>query len=80
MVFTVSVKYLSYKQDIHNMDSMLRDQESTYAILKYAKDIPDIYYIEAMDDLCDRFEDVTDFKLKRLLFDYMCDPPEVEFR
>ena len=78
MVFTTSLKYLSYKQDIHDVDQMLADQKSTYAILKYAQDIPDLYYMEAMDDLCDRFDEVTYVKLKILLFYYMCDPMEVE--
>jgi hypothetical protein len=78
MVFTVSVKYLSYKQDIHDIDLMLEDQVSTYAILKYAGDIPDIYYMEAMDDLSDVYTDLTYPKLIELVYQYMCDPMEVE--
>ena len=71
MVFTVSLKHLSFKQDVHNLDSMLSDQKATYAILRYAKDLPEYFYIEAMDDLCDNFLYIEYDKLKKFLIEYM---------
>jgi hypothetical protein len=51
MVFTVSLKRLNYKMNITNISDMLADQESTYAILRYAYDIPSALYKDTMDSL-----------------------------
>lgn len=71
MVFTVSVKHLSYKQDLSNIDLMLEDQESTYAILTYAHDVPEDVYENAMFMLEENMISVTYIKLIRLLVDFI---------
>lgn len=71
MVFTTSVKYLSYKQDLSDIDLMLNDQESTYSILKYAQDVPSDVYENAMFLLEERLIDVTYIKLIQLIIDFL---------
>jgi hypothetical protein len=71
MVFTIGVKGLSYKQDLSNIELMLEDQESTYAVLKYAYDIPDEIYIEAIYALEERIGELEYPKLVKLVYEHI---------
>lgn len=51
MVYTVILKWLSFKQDIGNVALMMENEKATYAILRYAADIPQSVYAECMDQL-----------------------------
>lgn len=70
MVFTVNLKQLSFKQDISKLKLMLQDQPSTYAILRYAHDIPTTAYAKAMNMLVANGGDITNKKLSRLVKEY----------
>ena len=70
MVYTVSLKHLSFKMDLSNIDIMLEDQAQTYAILKYAKDVPMSVYSNVMQELALNFDELHYRKLIRLVKDY----------
>ena len=70
MVYTINLKWQSYKQDITNIDKMLSDQASTYAILRYAYDIPDSIYKRAMNLLLACMDQITNRKLSKLTHSY----------
>lgn len=40
MTFLVNLRRLSFKQNLSDKERLLEDQASTYAILRYAQDIP----------------------------------------
>lgn len=67
MVFTLGLRWCSFKQDISNVNLMLSDQQSTYAILRYAYDIPSSLYNNAMSELSDELESITHRKLFTLV-------------
>lgn len=70
MVYTVNLKWLSFKMDISSPISMLNNQESTYAILRYAYDIPSWAYEKAMEVLISAKESINYGKLKKLVSEY----------
>lgn len=63
MVYTVSLKNLSFKQNLGSQQDIFADQISTYAILKYAQDLPDQIYNEVMLDLVDNIDAIYYDKL-----------------
>jgi hypothetical protein len=67
MVFVINLKWLSFKQDLSKMDRMLEDQVSTYAILRYAFDIPDRVYRQVMDQLSTSLDEIYYRKLHKLV-------------
>lgn len=67
VVFTVAIKRLSFKQDISDINSMLSDQQSTYAILRYAFDIPTQDYSQTMDSLYEERGSIIYPKLLKLV-------------
>jgi len=70
MVFTVNLKQLSFKQDLSNLNIMLTDQVSTYAILRYAQDVPDKAYQRAMNILLASGDNIGHRKLRSLVMAY----------
>jgi hypothetical protein len=70
MVYSVNLKYLSFKQNISKLDYMLFDETSTYAILKYASDIPSDDYKNAMNILSSAYDSLTNIKLQRLVEEF----------
>jgi hypothetical protein len=70
MVYTVILKWLSFKQNIGDIGAMLNDEKSTYAILRYAMDIPQSIYAHAMDQLTDVEEHLLYHKLINLVKEY----------
>jgi hypothetical protein len=67
MVFVINLKWLSFKQDLSKIDRMLEDQVSTYAILRYAFDIPDRIYRQVMDQLSTYVDEIYYRKLFKLV-------------
>ena len=74
MVYTITLEDedISYKQNICDIELMLKDQEATFAVLKYAVDIPECLYNDAMEDLWSRIYDITDERLYELVFEFGC--------
>lgn len=74
MVYTITLEDedISYKQNICDIDLMLEDQEATFVVLKFATDIPDCLYNDAMEDLWSRIYDITDERLYNLVFEFGC--------
>jgi hypothetical protein len=70
MVFIVNLKWLSFKQDLSSISRYLEDQKSTYAILRYAYDIPQSVYSEVMDILIENKECIYYNKLLNLVNEY----------
>lgn len=70
MVFTVTLKWMSFKQDISNIMLMLQDQQATYAVLRYAHDIPQVVFLEAMDLLVENKEAIYFAKLLKYVEQY----------
>lgn len=70
MVYTINLKWCSYKQDISSVDKMVSDQPATYAILRYAQDIPESIYRRAMNLLLACTDQITNKKLNKLLKSY----------
>lgn len=70
MVFIVNLKWLSFKQDLSSISRYLEDQKSTYAILRYAYDIPQSIYSEVMDILIENKECIYYNKLLNLVNEY----------
>jgi hypothetical protein len=71
VVFTLSLKYLSFKQDLSNIESMLDDQEATYAILRYALDVPTDVYRDAMYMLEEEISSLRYHKLISLVYNWI---------
>jgi hypothetical protein len=70
MVFTVNIKWLSFKQNISSLNLLLKDQISTYAILRYAHDIPTSAYKQSMNLLLANTDQLSYKKLKTLVEKY----------
>lgn len=70
MVYAVSLKWASYKQDILNVEQMLSNQCATYAILRYAQDIPESLYKRSMNLLLASIDRITNKKLSKLMKSY----------
>lgn len=70
MVYTVSLKHLSFKMNLADISLMLENQEQTYAILKYAKDVPMSVYSNVMQELVLNFEELHHKKLINLVGEY----------
>lgn len=70
MVFAVNIRWKGFKQDISSVDTMLKDQTSTYAILRYADDVPDYLYKKAMNLLLACSDQITNKKLNKLIRSY----------
>lgn len=80
MVYSVILRSLSFKMDISITSQMLANQQATYAILRYAKDIPDKVYKQAMALLNDREGFVHYVKLRKLIDEYnKASKPIIEF-
>jgi hypothetical protein len=71
MVYTVSVKWLSFKQNISDIDDMLANQQATYAILKYCTEVPEMVYFGAMDELAANIASIVDKRLFSLVEQYL---------
>ena len=71
MVFSTNLRSCSFKQYISDIDAMLADQVNTYAILRYAFDIPTKTYSHAMSLLVSNIDYIYDRKLLRLVKEYM---------
>ena len=71
MPYMVSVKWLSFKQNISDIDDMLDDQAATYAVLKYCTEIPEIVYFGAMDELSANIASIVDKRLFKLVEQYL---------
>ena len=71
MVYTLSVKYLSFKQDLSNIEAMLDDQVSTYAVLKYCDEIPDKVWRNAVLLLIDKYNKIKSKGLKAFLDEFI---------
>lgn len=71
MVYTLSLRHLSFKQNISDLDVMLEDQKSTYAILKYCKEVPELVYMGAMDELAANIYLISDKRLARLVSEFL---------
>lgn len=67
MVFQVALRWLTFKQDISNINKMLESQIATYAILRYAYDIPEATYKKAMDELAVSADYIDDRRLARIV-------------
>lgn len=70
MVYSVILKWLSFKADLSSTASMLANQQSTYAILRHAKDVPDKIFKESMEKLKDREGWIGYRKLEKLVKEY----------
>ena len=70
MVYTVILKWLSFKQDLSDTAAMLNDEKSTYVILRYADDIPQSVLSEAMEFLVEVEGGLTYRKLIDLVKQY----------
>lgn len=70
MVYTISLRNLSFKMNLSDMTTMLTNQEATYAILRYAKDIPDSVYSLAMQELILNFDEIHYPKLLKIVKAY----------
>lgn len=70
MVYTVNLKWAAFKQDISSLDKMIDNQIATYAILRYAQDIPDAIYKKAMNLLAASVDTIMYRKLAKLVKSY----------
>lgn len=70
MVFITQLKWLSFKQDLSDIEKLLTDQVATYAILKYALDIPNSVYFEAIELLSQNIDEIYYEKLLKLIKEY----------
>jgi len=72
MTFSVNLKWLSFKQNLEDKERMLADQVSTYAILRYAHDIPTRVLENTMKWLISMYFDdaLSDRKLMTLVNEY----------
>jgi len=70
MVYTVNLKWLSFKTDLSDVVKMLNDEKATYVILRYAKDIPSWLYETAMDMLISVKSEIYYSKLSNLVKQY----------
>jgi len=70
MVYSVMLKWLSFKIDISSLAVMIENQQETYAVLRYAHDIPDLVFKEAMNKLLSREEWIHHRKLLKLVSSY----------
>lgn len=77
MVFTISLKNLSFKQNLADIDAMLDDQPATYAILKHATDVPEEVYFHAIYMLEEKMSDITYPKLIELVYAHISCMEEV---
>lgn len=70
MVYTVILKWLGFKQDLGNIATMMADEKATYAILRYATDIPQVVYAECMDQLIEVLDALEYRKLINLVKEF----------
>lgn len=70
MVYTVILKWLGFKQDLSNIATMMADEKATYAILRYATDIPQGVYAECMDQLIEVLDALEYRKLINLVKEF----------
>ena len=70
MVYTVNLKWAAFKQDISSLDKMMDNQITTYAILRYAQDIPESIYKKAMNLLAASADIIMYKKLAKLVRSY----------
>jgi hypothetical protein len=70
MVYTVILKWLSFKQNLADIGEMINNEKATYAILRYAMDIPQPVYANAMEQLSDIEEHLVYQKLINLIREY----------
>lgn len=71
MVYNVEVKWLSFRQDLSNKVRVLNDQQATYAVLKYAQDVPQDTQMACLEFLKKHTGQITDRKLRRLVEEYI---------
>lgn len=70
MTYTANIKWLSFKQNLSDLTSVSYDEKATYAIMKYAHDIPQSLYCSTMEYLISIKEALYYRKLINLVSEY----------
>lgn len=78
-MFIARLRNLSFKQNISDTENLLQDQKSSYAVLRYAHDIPTSIFNSAMDFLTQHLDMITERKLLQLVDDYIKATKAVSF-
>jgi hypothetical protein len=71
MIYTVNLRQLSFKQNLSSLITLLNDQQATYAILRYAQEVPERIYNSAMIKLAQNIDQITYKKLLKLVNSYI---------